>query len=375
MLVTLPSLRRQAAVIHPGSCRSSRGDEGIVINEWWANDPTQRYWMETIKRRDYGDAIRAPHRKQNGAAMPYYELVKFVQDGDVIFHWDTDRPSGAPSAFVGWSIVDGAPYETDSVVYSDASPTSGTEALLRDYTALDELLDYNEVNKRFGEVRAVRDALAGRFDGLLYFPFNIRKDGTLRAGQGNYLTKFPVELLAVFPELVTDRRIRSSRSDSRGARSNGALLQSQEIRGERRQATEAGYVADAKVRRAIEMQAVRQAIDYYELQGYEWVDVGASQPYDLLLTQPGVLGERHVEVKGSTGEATTVELTIGELDHARNHQPTDLFVVSDISWRREGDLVVTDAGRAHLIENWSPRRSSVKPIRFRHTVPRGVDVG
>ncbi|WP_285103146.1 DUF3883 domain-containing protein [Promicromonospora sp. MEB111] len=340
-----------------------------MINEWWALASDQRYWMETIKRRDYGDAIRAPHRKQNGAAMPYYELVKFVRDGDVVLHWDTERPFGAPSAFVGWSVVDGAPYDTDNVVYSDASPTTGTEALLRDYTAFRQPLDYHQLNDRFAKVRALRDQLASQVDGTNYFPFNIRKDGTLRAGQGNYLTKFPVELFDALPELAEARRgAQIPRVETRYAG------WSREARGDRRQATEAGYIADAKVRRAIEMQAVHQAMAYYEALGYDCLDVGASRPYDLHLTRAGVDGERHIEVKGSMGEAAEVELTIGEVNHARDFQPTDLFIVGGITWKREGDSVVTEPGQARVIENWTPRNLSLRPIRFRHTVPRAVSI-
>jgi hypothetical protein len=343
--------------------------EAGVINEWWALEPDQRFWMETIKRRDYGDAIRAPHRKQNGAAMPYYELVKFVRDGDVILHWDTERPSGAPSAFVGWSVVDGAPYDSNEVVYSDASPTTGTEALLRDYTAYPRPLDYNQLNDRFTKVRAVRDQLASRVGGASYFPFNIRKDGTLRAGQGNYLTKFPVELFDVLPELAdVQRGTQSLKVEWRH------IGRSQEARGDRRQATEAGYIADAKVRRAIEMQAVHQATAYYEALGFDCLDVGASQPYDLRLTRTGVEGERHVEVKGSMGEAAAVELTIGEVNHARDFQPTDLFIVGGITWKRYGDSVVTEPGQARLVANWTPQRMSLKPIRFRHIVPLAMSV-
>jgi hypothetical protein len=340
-----------------------------VINEWWAQEPEQRFWMETLKRRDYGDAIRAPHRKQNGSASPYYELVNFVRDGDVVLHWDTERDAGAPSAFVGWSIVDGAPYETDNVVYSDASPTEGAEALLRDYAPFLLPLDYDELNHRFGEIRTVRDQLASRVDGKYYFPFDIRQDGTLRARQGGYLTKFPVELFDVLPELADARR---------GVPSPGGVAghteRSHESRGDRRQATEAGYIADAKVRRAIEVQAVRQAMAYYEALGYDCLDVGASRSYDLHLTRAGVDSERHVEVKGSMGEAAEVELTIGEVNHARDFQPTDLFVVAGITWKRQGDSVVTEPGQPRLVENWAPRKASLKPIRFRHTVPPAAPI-
>ncbi|CAL9624223.1 hypothetical protein SUDANB6_05933 [Streptomyces sp. enrichment culture] len=49
------------------------------------------------------------------------------------------------------------------------------------------------------------------------------------------------------------------------------------------------------------------------------------KPYDLRCTRG--TEERHVEVKGTTGAATSVELTINEVLHARDKDDTvDLYV-------------------------------------------------
>lgn len=335
-----------------------------MINAWWADEPGQRFWMETLRRPDYGDAIRAPHTKQNGTAWPYYELVKYVRDGDIILHWDTNRRN-KPSAFVGWSVVDGAPYETDNIAYNDGTSAHGTEALVRDYTSFDEPLGLDSLNRkrRLARIKSVRDRLEERIDGLYYFPFDIRKDNTIRARQGAYLTRFPVELFEALPELASARTgvVKRRSSTSRTERSP-------ETRIDRRQAREAGYISDAQVRRAVEMQAVAQATAHYKSRGYRVKDVGASRPYDLHLTRFGD-EERHVEVKGSTGAANEVELTIGEVEHAHDFQPTDLFVVGGIEWERTEEGVSTRAGDARLIENWTPSSDSLRAVRFRHTVP------
>ena len=66
------------------------------------------------------------------------------------------------------------------------------------------------------------------------------------------------------------------------------------------------------------------------------------KPYDLRVVIGG--SERHVEVKGSVGHGLeSVQLTQGEVDHARNYQPTDLFVVDGISAARDasGSVVTT----------------------------------
>lgn len=46
---------------------------------------------------------------------------------------------------------------------------------------------------------------------------------------------------------------------------------------------------------------------------------------------------RATEPKGFSGTAATVELTEGDVRNACEHQPTDLFIVDSIVWRREAD--------------------------------------
>jgi hypothetical protein len=43
---------------------------------------------------------------------------------------------------------------------------------------------------------------------------------------------------------------------------------------------------------------------------------------------------RRVEVKGTMGRAKSVEVSIGEVDNARDLAPVDLFVVHGISFER-----------------------------------------
>ncbi|MBY6678343.1 DUF3883 domain-containing protein [Rhodococcus sp. BP-332] len=337
----------------------------MAINEWWTSRPAERYWMETIRRHDFGDGIRAPFRNKNGAAAPYWELVNHVQDGDVVLHWTTER-DGHPSQFAGWSKVDGVPYDVENLVYNDNSATTGREALLRDYTQFNTTVTIDDLNSRLSSVQAVDTALQASVAGLVYFPFAFFENGTLRPKQGGYLTKFPAALFDALPELLAAKL----NDDGSGADTDEHTETSATTRSDRRQAREAGYISDPKVRRAIEMQAVTQAIQHYSSLGYLYKDVGSSKPFDLLLVGTGDLPiERHVEVKGSTGPAASVELTHGEVDHARTFQPTDLFVVSGITWHRSGDDVVTTSGTAMVIDGWAPADTDLKPIRFRHAVP------
>ena len=81
--------------------------------------------------------------------------------------------------------------------------------------------------------------------------------------------------------------------------------------------------------------------------------------------------ERHVEVKGSVGdEVESVQLRQSEVDHARNYQPTDLFVVDGISASRGADgSIVTFAGIVHIWSEWVPSESALGPTHLRYTLP------
>ncbi|WP_437081385.1 protein NO VEIN domain-containing protein [Streptomyces sp. enrichment culture] len=73
----------------------------------------------------------------------------------------------------------------------------------------------------------------------------------------------------------------------------------------------AGYISNPKKRKAIEEHAEQLATAHYEGQG--WTVEKLGKPYDLHCTRG--TDERHVEVKGTTGAATSVELT-NEVLHA-----------------------------------------------------------
>jgi hypothetical protein len=77
-----------------------------------------------------------------------------------------------------------------------------------------------------------------------------------------------------------------------------------------------------------------------------------------------------VEVKGSSLEISTVELTINEISHAESFQPTDLVVVDDIEWSRNADGSVTTAGgRLRVWRDWTPQDDALEPRKFAYSLP------
>jgi hypothetical protein len=129
--------------------------------------------------------------------------------------------------------------------------------------------------------------------------------------------------------------------------------------------TRTGRIADAVLRAAIEKHAVDLVMTRYRQLGYTVTDVGTTESYDVLAIKDGE--ELHIEVKGSSGTAYDVELTVNEVDHARAGIPTDLVVVDEIKWTRHDDgTIQTSVGRYRSWHNWQPAEENLKASRYRY---------
>lgn len=128
-----------------------------------------------------------------------------------------------------------------------------------------------------------------------------------------------------------------------------------------------GWVSDPKKRKAIELHAENLAVRWYEEEGWSVERLG--KPYDLRCTRKSG-EERHVEVKGTTGAPTSVELTINEIDHARDPENTvDLFVVSDILVKPDYS---TSGGQLLHVKDWEPAEEDLRPRKFEYRLPQGI---
>lgn len=332
----------------------------MAINEWWVGAPEQRFWMEITDRSDLGADLLAPTLDGGGRSYWGYELMTYVQPGDVVLHWH--QTLEIEPGVVGWSQATGTIEDTD--ITWQAHGTVGrrrTSETVRpawrmpliNYTPLVKPVLMGEVRALETELRRAQVDLESQYPaGTLYFPFAFSEKRAVRAQQ-TYFVKMPLEVLqvlslegltdAVGPRLPTGRGPAAKRANS-------------------------GYVADSVVRSAIEWRAVNLARDAYDTLGYEVDYTGASKPYDLAVTK----GEdrRRVEVKGSSGAAATVELTSGEVNNSRGATPTDLFVVDGIQWKRDADgSVQATGGDVRWWQGWTADAEALQPIRFRYTLP------
>lgn len=128
---------------------------------------------------------------------------------------------------------------------------------------------------------------------------------------------------------------------------------------------------DRHRRQAVEWHAMELAQRYYERRGYTVEDTSNRESFDLRCTK----GEdvRLVEVKGSSLTGSTVELTAGEVESAREYV-TDLFVVSDIECIGHGNDARATGGKCRVFNDWDPDDDDLEPTAYRYTVPDGGKV-
>ncbi|GIG21261.1 hypothetical protein Cch01nite_19850 [Cellulomonas chitinilytica] len=332
----------------------------MAINEWWASDASQRFWMEITDREDLGADLFAP--VTDGSGRPYwgYELVTYVQPGDIVLHWHKTL-AGEPG-IVGWSHATGAYEETDISwqAHGSVGRTRGTlvprpawRMPLLSYTPLASPVLITQVRALEPQLRAAQRDLKARYpDGRLYSPFQFSDKRELRAQQ-TYFVKMPREMavLLSLDEVGASARVAAPPAKARATKRVGS-----------------GYIADSAVRAAIEWRAVNLATEAYRAAGYRVEYTGASESFDLVATKAGA--ERHVEVKGSSGAALHVELTIGEVRNSRDWTATDLYVVDGIRWWRESDGAVrADGGDVRWWMDWTAEEGRLDAIRYRYRLP------
>ena len=334
-------------------------------NLWWESDPRQCFWVEITSRENLGADLLSPKVGRGGKATPGYESMVHVNPGDVIFHY-WQQPGQEP-ALVSYSIAVGQA-ETSVITWRPHGKNSTNmkpersaawRVPLGGMTDLAEPVNLSTFRDTSKKLHAISEQLKKTHGKSIYFPF-AWYDGELRANQV-YLTKFPAEIVDLFPELqilgdvpATTKKPRPKDREPRPRTS--------------------GYMADPILRKAIELQAMAQAAELLHDLGYETTDVSANNPYDLHAVGPD--DELAVEVKGSSGTATTVELTIGEVNKAREKSTGAMLIVVDqIPFKREGNDVITELGRVRFWPGWDDELTDVRlqAIRFRYLLTPGKE--
>ena len=177
----------------------------MAINDWWQSLPGELYWLETTNRSDLGTDLNAPTADERGVENWSYVLIKYVENGDIVFHYEIGK-----SAITAWSVARGK-WWTDQVYWGSRAfignrmgvepyVRPGLRLALEGPFPLSNPLTLADLRNHEGDVRNVREQLLPMVGGALYFPFELSEKRPMRTGQA-YLTKFPRALVSVFPVL------------------------------------------------------------------------------------------------------------------------------------------------------------------------------
>lgn len=289
-----------------------------LANPWWESDPSERFWVEITSRENLGDDLLSPKTGLNGRPTPGYESMMHVQPGDIIFHY-WQQPGQEP-AIVSFSQAIGSAF-TSSITWRPRGKNAARmqprksaawQVPLGGMTDLTDTVTLTDLRGESTKLKQIQDSLATAHGNPIYFPF-AWYGRQLRAQQA-YLTKFPAAIVELFPQLQV-------------LGGTPAVTTTKPPKDVEPRSRTAGYISDPKIRKAIETQAMKQADELLQQLGYETKDVSANNPYDIHATRGDE--ELAVEVKGSSGTATTVELTIGEVKKAREPGIGSMLVVVD----------------------------------------------
>ena len=128
-----------------------------------------------------------------------------------------------------------------------------------------------------------------------------------------------------------------------------------------------GFGLTAAEKKVVELHAVKLAIEHLTMLGYtEIEDVADKESFDLraLSSEKQI----NVEVKGSTGAASSVILTKNEVSFQKDAYPLNgLFVVSNIELTR-GEKISAQGGDIQFISPWLIDESSLKAISYQYQI-------
>lgn len=340
----------------------------VALNAWWDGDPAQRYWLEITDRDDVGADLRAPKVADNSSTKWSYDLCSLVEVGDRVLHY-MKRAPGQPS-IVGWSECTGPAFTVPDYSWQARGtagrargvPTVGPGWVvpLGGMKKFTSPTTRSRLNSLRPEVLALRKELEAKVDGSTYFPFYDYGGREIRTQQG-YLVKWPVELFELLPELKPAMVGLTPDLDdevSEDARPPKARVPKGKV----------SRAQDPVLRAALERRSLDVARDYYKSKGATEHDIKElGKPYDLIVQLDGA--ERHVEVKGSSQEIATVELTRNEVKHSGSCPTCDLIVVDKIEWSRVGQDVSTSGGRLRIWTSWKPEATSLEPTKYAYNLP------
>ena len=184
-----------------------------IIRTWWDKKPGEIFWLEVTGRPDIGVNIKAPQANEHGADFWSYSLLKYVRQGDVLFHYNR-----AQQAIVARSIATGE-FWTDNITWAARGAYARETGIqphirpgwyvgLEDYKHLKTSLELELIRAFQKEILNLMRELTIEVGSPLYFPFEMGSARPMRPMQG-YLFKLPFFFTKLFDEFLGEYAFRN----------------------------------------------------------------------------------------------------------------------------------------------------------------------
>jgi hypothetical protein len=135
----------------------------------------------------------------------------------------------------------------------------------------------------------------------------------------------------------------------------------------KRKISRTGFRMNQKQRKAIELRAMKLAIEYFKSKGALVRDVSSNRSYDLDVLEDGV--HFAVEVKGTVSDGLEILVTHSEVVHQRQAFPNNaLALVSGIQLEGSPDAPIAVGGELQVIQPWPIDDVALTPISYRCAV-------
>jgi hypothetical protein len=183
------------------------------IHTWWEKKPSEIFWLEVTGRSDIGVNLKAPQTNEHGDDFWSYSLLKYVPQGDVIFHYNRVQ-----QAIVAQSIATGefwidkitwaarGAYAREAGIQPHARP--GWYVGLENYKPLKTSLELELIRAFQKEISKLINELTVEVGSPLYFPFEMGNARPMRPMQG-YLFKLPFFFTKLFEEFLGEYAFKS----------------------------------------------------------------------------------------------------------------------------------------------------------------------
>lgn len=319
-------------------------DWGIGVRYWWVNQ------NKTHDQEQAGGYLWSPTANSNGAYNQFYENMKHVTPGDLVFcYWDRSLQA--------YGIV-------ESPCYEAPRPTEFGEAG-RSWAA-----NGHKVNVVF---RPIEPPLVPKSHFSAIGPLLPEKYSPLHRSTGAglqsvYLAELPEPLGLLLLSLAAQGKDAEAnqREAAAAPEVSAARAVLEEVAG--RRPSGQGFGLSAAQRTAVEVRAMDLARKYYEQERWIVEDVHKTHSYDLVCRRDGQ--ELHVEVKGTTGFGEKILLPKNEVAHAQTQYPNvALFIVHGIELSAQTPPEAS-GGTVLLLHPWRIDQGQLEPLAFSYVVPK-----